>query len=220
LDRLSVEDKQEYKSLKERFAMRCFKNQRNKSTETFQEAMDDLKKFIVRGDASDASRSFACGVLWLADDRIAINIHHLSIVLSKCKSSINGSLQQMGYISNRTGSEVAADVIAVFPFMKNRFDLVRQWTVRTKNEVWDWEWSLVEESDEEEITPPPGGGDFEFSLGATDGVTLTTFDYNSVQDRARTESWTGHGKGFDSNDAVSAFLGNDWNLFDGDFHSE
>ncbi|OHT11771.1 hypothetical protein TRFO_18655 [Tritrichomonas foetus] len=130
-ERLSDEDKINYAKLKMAFAAPSCKNRRNKSTETFSEIITSLKAFVIRGDGADADRALVCGICWL-DDAVAINTRQLRLLISKCKSSINGSFQLLGYGTVPSGSDSTTALIRYFPFMKDNFAELRQWTIRQK----------------------------------------------------------------------------------------
>ena len=126
---LSDEDKESYMKLKTQLSSPNCKNRRNKSHEVFKEIVASIKRFSIKGDDSDWKRSLVCGVLWL-DHSIAINTHQLRLLITKCKSSINGSFQALGYGTVPTGTEASNELLSKFPFLRNNFAELRQWTVR------------------------------------------------------------------------------------------
>jgi hypothetical protein len=95
-----------------------------------------------------------CGIYWLPD-AIAINIHQLRSLIPKCKSSINVSLQKLGF-SNSPGRTASGQTItSIFPFLKDNLSALRKWTIREKtSEI------IVRESDH----PVPTQPFFEISL--------------------------------------------------------
>ena len=122
-------DKYQYTCLKLAIASNCTKNQRNKRIETFSEVMEAIKTFAIRGDQEDKIRCLVCGIAWLPEG-IAINTHQLKKLVSKCKSSINGSLQKMGFIVNLGRTEAANAVTNNFTFLKDNNTELRKWSVR------------------------------------------------------------------------------------------
>lgn len=129
---LSESDKEEYHQLRKSLNSPNCKNRRNKSIQTFREIITSIKTFVIKGDSEDKNRSLVCGTIWL-NEGIAINTHQLRLLMSKCKSSINGSFQAMGYETIPTGADSAGELISLYPFMKNNFMELRQWTVRYKS---------------------------------------------------------------------------------------
>lgn len=104
-------------------------NQRNKRLTSFTDMLEIIRRYAIRGDSGDANRCLVCGILWLPG-AIAINTHQLGFLMAKCKSSINGSLQILGYketISRKTASDLVAK--ALLAIRDDRSEL-RKWTVR------------------------------------------------------------------------------------------
>ena len=130
-DRLTPEDKHGYEMLQKALSSPECKNRRNKSNETFLEVLNMIKNYVVRGDGNDIIRSLVCGIVWL-ESGIAINTHQLSPLMHKCKSSINGSFQSLGYGTIPTGSDSSNELLSTFPFMRANFSELRQWTIRQK----------------------------------------------------------------------------------------
>jgi hypothetical protein len=98
---LSSEDQKGYANLQKTVSAPWRKNRPNRSLQTFEEIFESIKSFVVRSDADDWKRSTVCGIRWIASDQysgvIAINARQLGLLISKCKSSINGSFQRLGY---------------------------------------------------------------------------------------------------------------------------
>lgn len=129
---LDGEDRYKYTVMRAEMSSPSNKNQRNKRIETFSDALDKIKKFAIRNDSDDWKRCLVCGICWLPEG-IAINTHQLKILIFKCKSSINGSLQKMGYNVNLGRTEAANAMTSSIPFLKNSSSELRQWTVRKKS---------------------------------------------------------------------------------------
>lgn len=140
---LGEEDKYKYACLRAAIASNTFKSQRNKRVSTFTETLNAIKHFAVRGDKDDNKRCLVCGICWLPEG-IAINTHQLRFLISKCKSSINGSLQKTGFSLNLGRTEAANAMTNAFPILKDNTTELRKWTVRRKD---DYEQPLV--------SPPP-----------------------------------------------------------------
>ena len=130
-DKLDSDDQEEYKELRKKLNSPSCKNRRNKSIETFKRILKSIKEYAIRGDNDDSLRCFVCGIIWLKNG-IAINTHQLSLIISKCKSSINWCFQLMGYETIPTAADSAGEIIRMYPFLKNNFPELRKWTVRRK----------------------------------------------------------------------------------------
>lgn len=126
---LSEADKYQYHCLKMALALTSEKNQRNQRLNSFNKCIEAVKSFAIRGDNKDNIRSYICGIVWLKDG-IAINTHYLKALISKCKSSINGSLQKMGLTINVSRTEAIAQMTAAFPNLKENTSELRKWSIR------------------------------------------------------------------------------------------
>jgi len=141
---LSISDQNGYLALRAELATPKFSNQRGRSKTQFAVMLDLIKAYSVRGESDDLSRCLVCGIVWLAQG-IAVNIQQLKLLSSKCKSSINGSFGNLGYLPVPSGADTASELIQKFPFMKDQFSELRQWTIR----------QLKEEPPQPEIPPEP-----------------------------------------------------------------
>ena len=121
-------DKYQYNCLKFHLSSGA-KNQRNKRLSNFNGAIESIKNFAIRGDKDDKLRSLVAGICWLPEG-IAINTHQLKALLGKCKSSINGSLQKMGFAQNLTRAESITALTNFFPFLRDNTSELRKWSIR------------------------------------------------------------------------------------------
>ena len=128
---LSDDDKTKFTEMQQEFSSGVLKRVRNSRAETFDEILEIIKRFCVRNDDDDWKRYLVCGVCWM-DSAIAINTRQLRILVCKCKSSINGSLQKMGYTTNMAHSESWKILFPKIPLLKDHFPELRKWTIRYK----------------------------------------------------------------------------------------
>ena len=128
-DLLSESDQKDYYELRNSFTAPNCRNRRGKRLETFTETLDSIKSYAVRHQSDDWKRCLVCGVCWL-DNSIAINIRQLTILVNKCKSSINGSLHKMGYFSSTSHSDTNNALVTAIPLLNGNFPELRQWTIR------------------------------------------------------------------------------------------
>lgn len=126
---LSPADQEAYMRIKEALSFHICRNVRNKRIETFSEILSIIKAFCVKNNQDDWKRSIACGICWLYNG-IAINTRQLSFLIDKCKSSINGSLQKIGYSTLQNRENSSTTLIEAIPFFRNNFSELREWTVR------------------------------------------------------------------------------------------
>lgn len=126
---LNDADKNSYSNLKVSFTVGSVRRNRGHRIETFDGILDAIHRFAEQGNDDDWKRCLVCGVCWL-DQAIAINTRQLRLLISKCKSSINGSLQKLGYSTNTSISESWKILFSRIPLLKDNFSEIRQWTIR------------------------------------------------------------------------------------------
>ncbi|KAK8876333.1 hypothetical protein M9Y10_006531 [Tritrichomonas musculus] len=129
---LSDADKLAYFAMQTQFTIALSRNQRNKRISMFNQILSIIQRFCIKKDKNDWIRCFVCGVMWLPEG-IAINNQQLRILISKCKSSINGSLVRIGYTNNLGRAETSAALVKAVPLLKDNTSELRQWTLRTKD---------------------------------------------------------------------------------------
>ena len=130
---LTMEDKQKYWEMRVILQNSEKRYKRNKRVESLQDALNAIKEFCMRGDDDDWRRCLVCGVCWMGNQEIAVNIRQLMLLVDKCKSSINGALAKMGYGTAPAKSAATMSLLQYIPYLKGNFVEQRQWTVRTKH---------------------------------------------------------------------------------------
>jgi hypothetical protein len=131
---LSDADRAAYISLKHAVHSLARVPVRNNRVEAFNEALDIVRDFAVRGDASDWKRCMVCGIFWLQDG-LAVNMRRLRVLIPRCKSTINHSLRLMGFTEALPRVESARDLKAVLPSSIDFTDELRNWTVRARGAI-------------------------------------------------------------------------------------
>jgi hypothetical protein len=128
-DLLSIGDQEQYNALRATLSSQLCRNRRGQRLENFSEMLASIQAFCIRHDEDDWKRCVVCGVCWLAAG-IAVNNRQLSILLDKCKSSINGSLQKIGYSTLQSRTESSGALCEAMPILRDNFNDLREWTVR------------------------------------------------------------------------------------------
>lgn len=128
---LTEKDKERYCALKLAFTPGELLSSRIASNQTFVQILTIIRQYAERGDSDDWKRFLVCGICWL-DDGIAINTRQLTLLLSKCKSSINGSFQKIGYKANTTYTESGKTLFPKIPFLRQQTDDLRKWSIRRR----------------------------------------------------------------------------------------
>lgn len=130
-DYLNEHDKAEYLMLKSLLDESSTKRNRGHRMEAFDGVLEAIHRYAERHDDNDWRRFLVCGVCWM-DNMIAINTRQLRLLISKCKSSINGSFQKMGYTTNQSHTESRKYLFGKIPLLKGNFNELRQWTIRSR----------------------------------------------------------------------------------------
>jgi hypothetical protein len=127
---LSDDDKSAYNQLKRDFAMGSVRRgSRPNTSDTFDGMLEAIRLFAERDDGNNWRRFLVCGLCWM-DNAIAINTRQLRLLISRCKSSINGSFQKLGYTASTSHSDSWKILFPHIPLLKDHFNDLRQWTIR------------------------------------------------------------------------------------------
>lgn len=127
---LGDDDKAAYTQLKRDFALGSVRRgSRPNTADSFDAMLEAIRNFAERDDGNNWRRFLVCGLCWM-DNAIAINTRQLRLLISKCKSSINGSLQKMGYTTSMSHSDSWKILFPHIPLLKDHFSDLRQWTIR------------------------------------------------------------------------------------------
>jgi hypothetical protein len=126
---LCQDDKTEFLRLRHHFHQTQKGSVKDKRLISFAHEMTSILQFLDRSDAGFEQRSILTGIAF-AGPFICVNTRQLKDLLGRCKSSINGSFQQLGYVAVRTKSKARTCVLSMLPGLVNEPNVLRQWTVR------------------------------------------------------------------------------------------
>ena len=132
IEMLTPADVSQYNALRATLSSKVCRYNRGTRVKTFQEMLNAIKTFCCRGDENDWKRCLVCGVCWLPNG-IAVNNRQFSLLIDKCKSSINGSLQRMGYGTVQSRQESTKMLCEAIPYLSGKFFELREWSVRQFN---------------------------------------------------------------------------------------
>jgi hypothetical protein len=147
-DSLSSSDRAGYQALRSRLITPEFANQRGRSRLQFSKLISIIQSYVCPGSPDAATRSLVCGIA-RCERGIAVNIQQLARLTSKSKSSINGSLQGLGFRALPTGQS-AADLAGLFASLVKDLAELRKWSLRvpeTKSVDFDDHFSEFIDSD-------------------------------------------------------------------------
>jgi hypothetical protein len=98
------------------------------------EGIKRVRNFIERTHEDEWRRALVCGIFFLSD-ALSLNIQQLRILMGKCKSSINGSLQQLGYAAQSSGPDTEQEFLARIPLNFRDANELKKWTIRKSIKV-------------------------------------------------------------------------------------
>jgi hypothetical protein len=103
----------------------------------FPRELTTVIEYLERSSDNREARCIVAGVCF-AGGLVCVNTQQLKGFLKRCKSSINGSFQQLGYVALRTKAKARNCVLTVLPSLQNDQRVLRQWTVRVVSEEADF----------------------------------------------------------------------------------
>jgi hypothetical protein len=136
-NQLSSDDKSEFLKLRAGFRQGQKVSSKDRRVITFRRELLMVRDYLERSDSNREARCVIAGVCF-AGPYVCINTRQLKSFLSRCKSSINGSFQQLGYVAIRTKCKAKSCVLAALPSLRSQQDLLRQWTVRWTSDQADF----------------------------------------------------------------------------------
>jgi hypothetical protein len=129
---LSHSDKDRYVQLRAQF-IAAFQESKSKgkalSDSTFRQEVQAVVDFTGYSELHREERSIVAG-LACGGHSLAINNRELKKLLGRCKSSINGSFQRMGYSVVTACAKARECVLSLLPSLHKDAGALRQWTVR------------------------------------------------------------------------------------------
>jgi hypothetical protein len=129
-DRLPADDKSEFIRLRNQLhQIQQSPSGKDPRVVNFRKELNTVLRFLERSESQREERCILCGIAF-AGPFICVNTRLLKSFLGRCKSSINGGFQQMGYVAIKTKTKARACLVAVMRSLTNDPALLRQWTVR------------------------------------------------------------------------------------------
>jgi hypothetical protein len=126
---LSNQDKQTYLNLRSKFVQPARPHQKDRNSIVFRSEVHSIIDYIDSSVPGREHRSIICGLL-VADPFICVNNRQLKHLIGRCKSSINGSFQQIGYMAVKTKDKARQCTKVLIPSLATDPGQLRQWTVR------------------------------------------------------------------------------------------
>jgi hypothetical protein len=85
--------------------------------------------YLERSPDNMEARAILSGICFVAS-AVCVNTRQLKSLLGRCKSSINGCFKQLGFVAVRTKAKARGFIAAALTSIKDRPEMIRQWTVR------------------------------------------------------------------------------------------
>jgi hypothetical protein len=130
---LSPNDKNEFTQLRSIFYQNKGSMARHRRALTFANELHMVLDYIERAPDNMESRAIVSGICFTGPI-ICVNTRQLKSLLSRCKSSINGILQELGYASLRPRSKTRSCIFAILPSIERTPEIARHWSVRHASE--------------------------------------------------------------------------------------
>ena len=127
---LSPEDRECYTALQMSFAQAGHPTSRDRRATSFCEEIARILRFVDRRNEDRELRVFAAGVAKMGNV-MCVNTRQLKKLLRRCKSSINNSFQQIGFVAVKMKPCDDPKIAEFLPGIANFPFIVRQWTVRS-----------------------------------------------------------------------------------------
>jgi hypothetical protein len=127
--RISQEDRKEFTRLRASFHNQQKNPVKDRRLVSFFNELQTVLDFTDRSSSGIEERCILSGVAF-GGAFICVNTQQLKSFVGRCKSSINGSFQQMGYVAMKTKGKAKACLLSVLPSLTTEMMALRQWTVR------------------------------------------------------------------------------------------
>jgi hypothetical protein len=128
-DLLSPSDQLGYIELQNRAHEDVSKSRKGERLSSFTDWLRRIRYYTEQSEGDEWKRELVCGLAFMRDC-LAINIRQLCVLLGKCKSSMNGSLQQLGYTAQPPLSGNEAELIQKIPYLSRDISEMKKWTIR------------------------------------------------------------------------------------------
>ena len=126
---LTSDDKSEFLKLRSTFHRSGCASGKDRRVATFRKELCSVLSFLERDQVHREERCIVSGIAF-AGPFICVNTRQLKAFLGRCKSSINGSFQQMGYVALRTKAKARNCITTIMKPLFKEQAILRQWTVR------------------------------------------------------------------------------------------
>ena len=132
---LNDDDKSVYLKMRSQFLNQLKSHSKDRKCLTFSNEVLSILTFVDRSPDNREDRAIVSGLAF-AGPFVCVNTRQLKSFIGRCKSSINGSFQQIGYLAVKTKAKAKECICTFLPSLQNDPGILRQWTIRyCKNSV-------------------------------------------------------------------------------------
>jgi hypothetical protein len=128
-ENMPLKEKTEFIQLRNSFHRNQKTSVKDRRLVSFSNEIQAVLEFTEKNEAYRENKCVLIGAAF-AGPFICVNTRQLKTFLGRCKSSINGSFQQLGYVALRTKSKARNCVLSVLPSLAKESNLLRRWSVR------------------------------------------------------------------------------------------
>ena len=122
-------DKEEFLKLHKKFSQKQNSVKDDRHVSSFPQEIQLIMNFIDKTQEGREIRAINSGFFYNGTF-ICVNTRQLRNFISRCKSSINSSLQQLGFTSLKNKAKAHECLLSCLPILKNDQETAKQWTVR------------------------------------------------------------------------------------------
>jgi hypothetical protein len=132
-NQLSSDDQTEFLRIRWTFQDAPKVTSKDRRLQTFPRDLKQVVSFIERSPQNAEARAIVVGLCFVGGI-VCINTRQLKDFMARCKSSINGSFQTLGYTLVSTKSKARECCLAAMPALRGHRQVIRQWTARVVRE--------------------------------------------------------------------------------------
>jgi hypothetical protein len=126
---LSVDDQLAFATLYHEFHHSEKITSKDRKTVMFHKDLITILNFLMRSPDNVQIRAIVTGVCF-AGPVVIMDTRQLKLLVGRCKSSINGCFQNLGFVALRSKVKARLCVTTVLPCLQQSPALLRQWTAR------------------------------------------------------------------------------------------
>ena len=187
-DLLCESDKAIYEKMLSVLSAPKVHSRKNTKLTEFKDALDAIKIFEDHEPEEKWKRCLVCGVCFF-EAGIAVNITQLRKLILKCKSSINGCLNEMGYSIVVSKVNGCSELFSIIPYLNKNYSELKCWTVRMYSKpspilsssiVNDLQNQIKDEGEEKDFNDQVMNQNYENNTSLDDNLLGSLMEFSSI----------------------------------------